>query len=105
MSMLLVRILVARIKNRQRLESTLKSTPLRPEVDGWNCVGWAEEALEKVLADSSVIGTAAEGWQSMQDTAMGVCREEEEHWFDGTVEQDPTKAPTWDLVGAKELSP
>ncbi|KAF7532236.1 hypothetical protein G7054_g8143 [Neopestalotiopsis clavispora] len=43
-SMILVRILVGKIENHERLASILRSTPIRAEQPGWNCVGWVQEA-------------------------------------------------------------
>ncbi|KXJ84944.1 hypothetical protein Micbo1qcDRAFT_186820 [Microdochium bolleyi] len=69
-SMLLVRIMVG------------KQIPVRPEIEGWNCVGW----------DSSALSKAASSWDL--ETAKR---------FDGTYNYDPTKVPTWDLPSKKEL--
>ncbi|KAK0367619.1 hypothetical protein CLIM01_15024 [Colletotrichum limetticola] len=105
-SMLLIRVVVAKIKDRHRLQSIFEGTPLRPEVEDWNCVGWAKEGFESALRDGNVLGTSAVSWKSVRDTAMWyIEKKKTEHRFDGTVICDPTKAPTWDMLENKELSP
>lgn len=43
--MLLARIVVAKVLDRDRVASVLGSTPIRMGVEGWNCVAWVKEAL------------------------------------------------------------
>lgn len=69
-SMLLVRIMVGKVKSMSRLRSIFESTPVRPEVEGWNCVAWVREALLAAIRDSRAMGTSASDWESVRDTAM-----------------------------------
>ncbi|KFA53510.1 hypothetical protein S40293_06531 [Stachybotrys chartarum IBT 40293] len=105
-SMLLTRIVIAKVKDKRRLQSIFEDTPLRPEVDGWNCVGWAKEGFEAALRNGNALGTSADNWKLVRDTAMWyVEKKKAEHRFDGTADYDPTRAPTWDMLENKELSP
>ncbi|KAK1960987.1 hypothetical protein LY78DRAFT_589696 [Colletotrichum sublineola] len=105
-SMLLVRIMVGKVKSIDRLRSIFERTPVRPEIDGWNCVAWVKEALLAAIQDSRALGTSAGGWQEVRDTAMlYVKRKKEAHRFDGTVYYDPTQAATWDMLSGVELVP
>ena len=102
--MLLVRIVVAKIKDRRRLQSILKDTPLRPEVEGWNCVWWVQEALENACRDPSAIGSCIQDWECVRDTAMWyVTKKRAENRFDGSVPYDSNEAPTWDMLEGKEV--
>lgn len=103
-SMLLVRIVVGKVKSMNRLRSIFKDTPVRPEVTGWNCVGWVKEALLAAMQDNRALGTSASGWQEVRDTAMSYVESKKAaHRFDGTVYYDPFQAPTWDLLAGVEL--
>lgn len=105
-SMLLVRVLIAKVKSLSRLRSVFKRTPLRPELQNWNCVEWIREALEAAVADGKAVGTCASGWESVRDTAMWyVEAKKAAHRFDGTVLYDPNKAATWDMLEGVELAP
>ncbi|TEA14215.1 hypothetical protein C8034_v003665 [Colletotrichum sidae] len=105
-SMLLIRIVIAKVEDKHRLVSIFDETPLRPEVSGWNCVAWVEEGFDRVLQDGRTIGTSADSWKSVRDTAMWyVTKKKAEHRFDGTGTYDPTKAPTWDMLESRELLP
>lgn len=102
--MILVRIVVAKIRNEERLVSILGSTPMRPEQAGWNCVGWLKEAFESAVEDGGALGTAAKEWEEVREAAMGyVERKKGEHRFDGTVEVDGGRVPTWDMLEGREL--
>ena len=104
--MLLVRIVVAKIKDQRRLQSILKHTPLRPELEGWNCVGWVQEAFNNVAGDKGAVSSCAPNWRAVRDTAMWyVEKKKAEHRFDGTVEYDQNKAPTWDMLERREVFP
>lgn len=104
-SMLLVRVVVAKVKSRSRIQSIFEGTPLRPEVDGWNCVEWVKEALEAALKDGAALGTSANGWKSVRDKAMWyIEKKKAAHRFDGEVQSGPAKPPpTWDMLEGKEL--
>ena len=73
--MLLVRIVVAKIKDRRRLQYILKDPPLRPEVEGWNCVWWVQEALGNACRDPSAIELRTE-LGVHEGHCYVVCREE-----------------------------
>ncbi|KAK1656971.1 hypothetical protein BDP55DRAFT_568275 [Colletotrichum godetiae] len=105
-SMLLIRVVIAKVKDKSRLQSIFEDTPLRPEVEGWNCVGWAKESFETALRDGNALGTSADNWKLVRDTVMWyIEKKKAEHRFDGTSDYDPTKAPTWDMLDNRELSP
>ncbi|KAK9445201.1 hypothetical protein VB005_00309 [Metarhizium brunneum] len=106
-SMLLVRVMIGKVKDRNRLESLLRNIPIRPRVEGWNCVAWVKEAIETALRDKKVLGTSKNlDWDSIRDTAMWyVGQKKAAHRFDGQGEFDREKAATWDMIDGFERVP
>lgn len=105
-SMLLVRIMIGKVENMNRLVRTLRKVPIRPEQAGWNCVGWVKEALEALNADGKALGTSVTEWQAIRDGAMWyVQKKKDEHRFDGKGNFDMKYAATYDLLDGKETIP
>ncbi|KAH7012751.1 uncharacterized protein B0I36DRAFT_206273, partial [Microdochium trichocladiopsis] len=103
-SMLLVRIVVGKVKSTSRLRSIFQQIPVRPEVEGWNCVGWVREALHTTTQDSRALSKAAGTWDLVRDTAMWYVESKKTaNRFDGTYDYDPTQVATWDMLSEKEL--
>jgi len=102
--MLLVRIVIGKVRNKNRLWPIFRRTPLRPHEEGWNSVAWAKEAFEDAVADTMAIGTCVENWEAVRDKAMWyVEKKKAAHRFDGQAQYDLTKVPTWDMLRNKEL--
>ncbi|ORY68352.1 uncharacterized protein BCR38DRAFT_481834 [Pseudomassariella vexata] len=101
-SMILVRVVIGKIKDRLRLVSILESIQIRASQPGWNCVGWIQEALEILAKDGKALGTSVTDWKTIRDTVLWyVQHKEAEHRFDGRAQPgqfDNTKVPTYDLV-------
>ncbi|POR34472.1 Uncharacterized protein TPAR_05321 [Tolypocladium paradoxum] len=105
-NMLLLRVVVGKIKDMERLQSIFQRIPLRPDVPGWNCIEWAKEAFETALRDGQALGTSASDWGSVRDTAMRYAGEKKSaHRFDGKGDFDISKPPTWDMLDGRELIP
>ncbi|KAK5998887.1 hypothetical protein PT974_01271 [Cladobotryum mycophilum] len=103
---LLVRVLVGKVKNLERLLELFRNSPLRPDVTGWNCVYWVKEALETAAKDSNVLASCVGNWQIVRDTAMRYVEEKKEaHRFDGQGQFDASQTATWDLLANKEIVP
>ncbi|KAF7887968.1 uncharacterized protein EAF01_011122 [Botrytis porri] len=104
--MLLVRVMIAKIENHERMLQILRAIPIRNKEDGWNCVGWVREALVELQNDGKTLGTAVIEWAKVRDAAMNYCqRKKDEHRFDGVVEWKTDKAATFDLIDEKEVIP
>ena len=102
-SMILVRVLIAKVNNKDRLVSILRNVPIRSDLPGWNCVGWVKEALERLEADGKVLGTSVTEWSIVKNAAMDYCqRKRDEHRFDGKSQYDMETVPTYDLLDRKE---
>jgi len=102
-NMLLVRILIAKVTNMDRLINIVRSIPVQQGVAGWNCVSWVCEALVALEADGKALGTSVVEWTKVRDAAMNFCqRKKDEHRFDGESNFDTSKAPTFDLIENRE---
>ncbi|EQL02867.1 hypothetical protein G6O67_003290 [Ophiocordyceps sinensis] len=105
-SMLLVRVLVAKVRDVRRLRDIFEATPLRPDTHGWNCVAWVREALVAAMDDGRALGTCARDWKSVRNTAMWYIRVKKAvHRFDGSVSFDPDKVATWNMLERSEIEP
>lgn len=72
-SMVLVRIMVGKVEDGNRLVEIIRNTPVRAGRKGWNCVSWVKEALERLEADPQALGTHVLGWEKIRNKAMNHC--------------------------------
>jgi hypothetical protein len=104
-AVLLVRVMIAKVKKKDRLIHVVRNTSIRHGVAGWNCVGWVQEALQRLEIDGKTLGTGMTEWTKVRNAAMEYCQRKEEHRFDRQGNFDMTKAPTYELVGGIERIP
>ncbi|KAH7305035.1 hypothetical protein B0I35DRAFT_147894 [Stachybotrys elegans] len=105
-SMILVRIVVAKVTNMNRLRAIFEQTPIRSAQQGWNCVAWVREALATAGQDGEALGQSVTDWTLIRDTAMQYVESKKaNHRFDGKGVVDNTKVPTWDMLAGVELLP
>lgn len=103
-SMLLVRVVIGKVKEMKQLRSIFRDTPIRSEIQGWNCVEWIKESFIKASEDNRALGRCAISWEQVRDTAMCYVADKKAcHRFDGTVSYDSTLVPTWDMLAGVEL--
>lgn len=103
-SMLLVRVILGKVEDSNRLVEILRSTPIRQGQAGWKCVFWVKEALETLTADSKALGTNVIEWEKVRGEAMPYRQsKKDQHRFDGQGNFDTTKALTYDLIERKEI--
>ncbi|KAF8447637.1 hypothetical protein L210DRAFT_3526868, partial [Boletus edulis BED1] len=96
---LLVRVMIAKIEDGERLSKILHGVPVRGAQPGWTCVSWVKEALEQLGEDGSALGRRVLEWDTVRDAAMQYCRrKKDEHRFDGTREIDTDSTATYDLL-------
>ena len=102
--MLLVRLMIGKVEDGNRLAQILRTTPIRQNQVGWNCVAWIREALETLKADNVALGRSVVGWERVRNESMSYCqREKDQHRFDGQRNFDMTKVSTYDLFEHKEI--
>lgn len=105
-AMVLVRVIVGKVANATRLESALRSTPIKGGQPGWNCVVWVKDALEALEKDGRALGTSNTDWSTIRDTAMHYVEgKKAQHRFDGKGNFDMSKVATWDMLERKEVVP
>lgn len=103
-SMLLVRIVIGKVADGNRLVEILHKTPIRQDQPGWNCVAWVKDALERLQMDKKALGTSVIEWNKVRNKAMEYCQQKkDQHRFDGQGNFDMKKAPTYDLIEQKEI--
>ncbi|PGH03434.1 hypothetical protein AJ80_08682 [Polytolypa hystricis UAMH7299] len=102
-SMLLVRIMVGKVADGNRLVEILRNMPIRQQ-PGWHCVSWVKEALEMLKADTKALGTGVIEWDKARNEAMDYCQpKRDQHRFDGQGTFDMRKVPTYDMMERKEI--
>ncbi len=56
--MLLIRVVIGKVANTNRLVGLLRNIAIKKGEPGWNCVVRVREALEVLRADGKALGTA-----------------------------------------------
>jgi hypothetical protein len=98
-----VRILIAKVQNKDRLAEVLRQIPVRQGQQGWNCVAWIREALDELQVSKGVVGRSVVEWETVRNAAMEYCqRKRDEHRFDGKGSFDATRVATFDLIQGRE---
>ena len=102
-NMLLVRIMIGKVEEKDRLEQVMRSVPVVQGDAAWNCVIWVKEALQKLRDDGKVMGTSQLEWNVVKNAAMSyVQRKKDQHRFDGQGNFDAGRAATYDLLAGTE---
>lgn len=101
--MILVRLVLAKIENADRLRQLLRQIPIRQGEEGWNCVLWVKEALFELERSKGVVGTCVLDWEAVRGAALSYCQQKkDQHRFDGRGNFDTSQVPTFDLIQRKE---
>lgn len=114
-AMILVRILIAKVKDRNGLLAVLRSIPIRESQPGWNCVYWVQEAIQALYRhQESGYGIFERSayqldWDAVLATALWYVKEKQlSHRFDGQAASgtfDQSKVATWDMLQKRERIP
>ncbi|KAI6090405.1 hypothetical protein F4821DRAFT_275078 [Hypoxylon rubiginosum] len=104
-SNMLVRVVVGRVADMDRLKSLIRQVPvpMHPEDPNWNCVIWVKEALEAVIDDGKALSTSVDSWDKARDEVMWYVEEKMDKR--GQVSGVKQKVSTWDMLDGKELIP
>ena len=104
--MILVRIMLAKVENTDKLAQLLRQVPIGQREEGdWNCVAWVREALVCIERSECVVGTSVLGWEDVREAALSYCRQKrDQRRFDASGEYDPTQVPTFDMILMKETA-
>ncbi|USW48119.1 hypothetical protein Slin15195_G014380 [Septoria linicola] len=106
--LIVVRVLIAKVLDRDRLLDVLRGTRVKKHGDagGWNSVTWTKDALDRLTREDGILGTSVIEFETVRHTAMWYVDEKtSQHRFDGkaTGTFDKAKVPTWDLLHDREL--
>lgn len=102
----LVRIIIAEVKDADRLKHVFEAVPYpRLRSDGWTCVSWVQEALQKSIEDGSCLGRSLSEWDQIRSKALWyVTKKKAEHRFDGLADFDQCTIATYDALNAQEIT-
>ncbi|PNY24418.1 Uncharacterized protein TCAP_05641, partial [Tolypocladium capitatum] len=101
---MLVRILIAKIEDKRRLSSILRSIPIAQDDPGFDTHVWVASALARIAEDGRVVGTADLDWGRIEATARGFVERKtaEGRFLRGDFDMPQ---PMWDLLENKEVLP
>ena len=112
--MVLVRVMIGKIIDKERLLSVLRNTPVRayeprPAHDIYNCAVWVKEALELIQRDGEAMGSSVLDWNYIRDTALWFVKHYvERKKSDRRTERDGgyniNKVATWDMLAGREAA-
>ena len=117
MDMLLVRIIIGKVLDPERLKDILRNVPVKQNDSAWNCVCWVRDALVRVWATTAeggqdVLGASSsclQEWSTVRDAAMRYVEgKKAQHRFDGKErvgQFDTRRTATLDLLLGKEVVP
>lgn len=104
-AMILIRVVVGKVKDKDRLLTLLNSIPIQEGRADWNCVEWVKDALRAVENDKKkVLSSSVLSWESVRESAMRYCADKRaQKRFDGSSKWNKFKVPTFDLIQGKEI--
>ncbi|PIB02342.1 hypothetical protein CB0940_00854 [Cercospora beticola] len=108
--MIVVRLLLGKVLDKERLMDVLRGTRVKKHSDagGWNSVSWTKDVLDRLTREDGILGASVIEWETVRHSALWYIEEKTaQHRFDGKAigTFDKTKVPTWDLVNDIELEP
>lgn len=102
-AMLIVRVLVGKVENMERLQDTLRLVPVLQNDPAWNCVVWVQSALEALQIDAKAMGASQLEWKTIRNEAMSYCNKKiRQGRFDGSQKFDMSWPPTYDILEGQE---
>ena len=69
-SMLLGRIMIAKVTNSAQLHSTLAAVPIVQDDPSWTCRIWVKDAISALEADRKSLGTRITDWTTIEQTIL-----------------------------------
>lgn len=100
---LLVRVLIGKVADLERLENIFRSVPLVQNDPRWRCRTWTRHAVEALAADGRAMGTSVLDWQKIEDTAKWYAGEKADAGRFRDVDLIRMPKPTWDMLENKEI--
>jgi len=66
---LLVRVIIGKVENLNRLLEIFRSIPVFQNDPGWRCRSWCADALAAIAKDGEAVGTSVLDWQRIEQAA------------------------------------
>lgn len=105
-SMLLGRIMIAKVTDNAQLRSTLAAVPIVQDDPSWTCRIWVKNAIAALEADGKSLGTRNTNWTTIEQTANNyIGQKRQQRRYDGSGSWAPGTVPTFDLLENKETIP
>lgn len=101
---ILVRIVIAKITDEERLLSIIRAVPVVQDDPQWRCRTWVSQALGAIARDGACVGTAMLDWAEIEPTAReyAATKAGTGRFVGGDT---GLPKPTWDMLARKELVP
>ncbi|GAB7340152.1 hypothetical protein MBLNU457_6632t2 [Dothideomycetes sp. NU457] len=104
-NMLLARVLVGKIADKDRVGEILSGVPATSNDPEWNCVIWVKEALEALQQVSKAMGRSILDWQIVRDAVMDYLQKKKDQGRWREEGGYNTKVvPTYDLLEKQEMT-
>lgn len=105
-SMLLGRIMIAKVTDNTQLRRTLAAVPVVQHDPLWTCRIWVKNAIAALEADRKSLGTRVTNWTTIEQIANDyINRKRAQRRYDGSRVWAPGTVPTFDLLENKESIP
>lgn len=102
-NMLLVRITIAKVLKIERTLEILRTVPVAPEVPGWTCKSWVQDAIAMLDVDGEALGTRVMDWARVSQRAVSYCDEKKKAGrFCGEGDFNTLFPPTLDFMRGDE---
>ncbi|OAX83017.1 hypothetical protein ACJ72_02618 [Emergomyces africanus] len=105
-SMLLGRIMIAKVTDSVQLRNTLAAVPIVQNNPAWTCRIWVRDAIVALEADGRSLGTRVTNWSIIEQSAKDyIGQKRQQRRYDGSGSFPPRTVPTFDLIERKETVP
>ena len=104
--MILIRLMIGKIKSKERVEAAMRSVPIRQDDPTFNCIFWVQQALAAIKADGKSMGTSRLAWPEVKGAAMKYVQEKKDQQrFTSGTSFVMSHVPTFDLLSGREVIP
>ncbi|KAI5850815.1 hypothetical protein GGS23DRAFT_91139 [Durotheca rogersii] len=102
---LLVRVLVAKIIDEERLANIFREVPVVQDDPDWRGRTWVANALRALREDGRAVGRAVLDWGEIETVARQYAGEKTEGGRFRDVTLTDLPRPTWDMLEGREIVP
>lgn len=104
-SNLLVRILIAKVTDEERLARIFRGVPIVQNDPNWRCRTWVANALQGLKEDGKAVGTAVLEWGDIEALGRQYAGEKTKAGRYRDVKLADKPKPTWNMLENKEIVP